>query len=184
MNINNKLFIFLAKTLSLILISSIASFYIFPAFAEQTTCTNYWVNPNTGKTECFGQNSNTNFGVTIPNNSRSTDTNLISLEKAFAERKSNIQVKDQGKVIKLLTDDLEGGKHQRFLIQLVSGQTLLVAHNIDLAPRISSLQAGDLVSFYGEYEWNSKGGVIHWTHRDPNDRHIGGWIEHRGKVYQ
>ena len=64
------------------------------------------------------------------------------------------------------------------------GQTLLVAHNIDLAPCISSLTAGDRVEFYGEYEWNSQGGVIHWTHHDPAGRHAEGWLRHRGRVYK
>ena len=64
------------------------------------------------------------------------------------------------------------------------GQTLLIAHNIDIAPRINSLQKGDLILFYGEYEWNPQGGVIHWTHQDPNGNHVGGWIEHEKTRYQ
>jgi hypothetical protein len=168
---NNKLFIF-----CLILIGSIDYFSTIPAFAQPTHCSNYWVNPNTGKTECFGGN--------ILNNSRSTDSNQISLERAFAEKKSNIQVRGEGTVIKLLPDDLDGGRHQKFIIKLASGQTLLIAHNIDIAPKISLLREGDLVSFYGEYEWNERGGVIHWTHRDPNGVHIEGWLKHGDKVYQ
>jgi len=106
------------------------------------------------------------------------------LSDAFENRRSNIQVEGQGSVIRLLPDDLEGSKHQRFIIRLSSGQTLLIAHNIDLAPRINSLQVGDRVAFYGEYEWNSQGGVLHWTHRDPSGRHANGWIKHNGRVYQ
>lgn len=53
--------------------------------------------------------------------------------------------------------------NQKFIVKLASGQTLLVAHNIDVAPRIQSLRAGDRVQFSGEYEWNDKGGVISIT---------------------
>ncbi|MCK5070226.1 MAG: DUF3465 domain-containing protein, partial [Desulfocapsa sp.] len=28
------------------------------------------------------------------------------------------------------------------------------------------------------------GGVIHWTHRDHNGRHIDGWLKYNGKTYQ
>jgi hypothetical protein len=94
------------------------------------------------------------------------------------------QVRGSGTVIRILSDDDTGSRHQRFILRLPSGQTLLIAHNIDLAPRIPALHAGDRVSFYGEYAWNNKGGVIHWTHRDPAGRHIAGWLEHDGRRYQ
>lgn len=91
---------------------------------------------------------------------------------------------DSGQVIKLLSDDNKGSRHQRFIIKLSSGQTLLVAHNIDIAPKIYSLQKGGEVSFCGEYEYNSKGGVVHWTHHDPQGRHRGGWLEYEGRKYE
>ncbi|MGL5032967.1 MAG: DUF3465 domain-containing protein [Microcystaceae cyanobacterium] len=112
-------------------------------------------------------------------------TNSVeTLRKAFQNRTSNLQIQGQGKVLKILSDDNQGDKHQRFLLQLSSGQSLLIAHNIDLAPRVPNLKVGDTVVFYGEYEWNSKGGVIHWTHHDPQGRHPNGWLKHRGKTYQ
>ena len=85
---------------------------------------------------------------------------------------------------RLLPDDNKGSRHQKFIIALASGQTLLVAHNIDVAPRIPSLRTGDRVQFAGEYEWNDKGGVIHWTHRTASGPHPGGWLKHKGQTYQ
>jgi uncharacterized protein DUF3465 len=84
---------------------------------------------------------------------------------AFEKHASNIQVEGQGTVAKILPDDNDGSRHQRFIVRLSSGQTILIAHNIDLTPRVS-LNEGDVVAFSGEYEWNPKGGVVHWTHRD------------------
>jgi hypothetical protein len=98
--------------------------------------------------------------------------------------RSGQQVRGAGKVIRVLADDNEGSRHQRFIVRLGSGRTILIAHNIDLAPRVPSLETGDAIRFYGEYEWNQKGGVVHWTHHDPQNRHTGGWIEHNGKRYE
>ena len=107
-----------------------------------------------------------------------------ALGRAFRERKSNLLVEGEGTVSRVLPDDRSGSRHQKFILRLRSGQTLLISHNIDLAPRIPTLREGDRVSFYGEYEWSSKGGVIHWTHRDPRGRHPAGWLKHGGKTYQ
>lgn len=107
-----------------------------------------------------------------------------TLETAFNNRQSHLQVQGEGIVMKILRDDLEGSRHQRFILKLSIGQTLLVSHNIDVAPRINELRTGDTVEFFGEYEWNSKGGVLHWTHHDPSGHHIGGWLKHKGKTYQ
>ena len=106
------------------------------------------------------------------------------LAEAFDNRRSNIQVQGSGRVSKVLADDNKGSRHQRFILQLASGQSLLVAHNIDLAQRVASIEVGDLVQFSGEYEWNERGGVIHWTHHDPDGRHVAGWLKHAGRTYQ
>ena len=106
------------------------------------------------------------------------------IEDAYQNQLSGIQVSGSGVVIRTLRDDNEGRRHQRFILRLSSGQRLLIAHNIDLAPKIDKLQKGDIVEFYGEYEWNSKGGVVHWTHHDPGGRHVDGWLKHNGRQYE
>jgi hypothetical protein len=103
---------------------------------------------------------------------------------AFANQQSGLAVSDSGVVDRILSDDTEGGRHQRFILRLESGQTLLITHNIDIAPRVSGLSVGDSVEFSGQYEWNDKGGVIHWTHHDPRGQHQTGWIKHGGVTYQ
>ena len=95
-----------------------------------------------------------------------------------------MQVRASGRVIAILPDDNEGSRHQKFILKLSNEQTLLVAHNIDLAPRIANIQKDDKVEFFGEYEYSDKGGVIHWTHHDPADKHVSGWLKHQGRTYQ
>jgi len=124
------------------------------------------------------------WGVSLPGVSSPTQSTDAALQNAYNNQQSDTQVQGEGTVTKILRDDLEGSRHQRFILRLGTGHTLLIAHNIDLAPRIEGLRTGDTVEFYGEYEWNSKGGVIHWTHHDPAGRHIGGWLKHNGKTYK
>lgn len=124
------------------------------------------------------------YVLDIPDSHTDAKTNASTAANAFMQHLQDSQVRDQGEVVKILFDDTEGSKHQRFIVQTDSGVTVLIAHNIDLAKRINSLAVGDSVSFYGEYEWNEKGGVVHWTHRDPRGRHPGGWIKHKGVTYQ
>jgi hydroxymethylpyrimidine pyrophosphatase-like HAD family hydrolase len=68
-------------------------------------------------------------------------------------------------------------------VRINSQQTLLFAHNIDLAERLP-LKIGDTVSFNGEYVYNPKGGIVHWTHLDPQGMHTTGWVMLQGKKYQ
>lgn len=102
----------------------------------------------------------------------------------YENRQSNVQVTDSGIVERILSDDNDGSRHQRFIVRLSSGQTILISHNIDIAPRVNSLSNNDRITFNGEYEWNSQGGVVHWTHKDPNGRHENGSLIHNGRTYQ
>ena len=117
-----------------------------------------------------------------PSNSSAVDNSAI--ENAFQQRQSKVQVEGEGVVTRILSDDVSGSRHQRFIVRLGSGQTLLVTHNLDMAPRVAGLREGDVVRFYGEYAWNAEGGVVHWTHHDPEGRHPAGWLKHNGQTYQ
>ncbi|HKR61445.1 MAG TPA: DUF3465 domain-containing protein, partial [Pyrinomonadaceae bacterium] len=115
-------------------------------------------------------------GVTAGNDSQ--------IDRAFENGASDVQVEGEGVVTRILPDDLDGSRHQRFIVRLASGRTVLISHNIDLAPRVNALREGDRVSFYGEYVWSEEGGKFHWTHHDPRGKHVAGWVKHKGRMYQ
>lgn len=104
--------------------------------------------------------------------------------EAVRARASDVWVAGRGRVLRILADDREGSAHQRFLLRLDDGTTVLVAHNIDLAPRLDGLAGGDTVDFRGEYVWTPKGGTVHWTHADPRGRRPGGWLHWQGRTYR
>lgn len=123
-------------------------------------------------------------GASIPDLSSITQSSDTTLQSAFVNEQSDLQIQGQGVVKKVLADDRKGLQHQKFILQTSPEQTVLVAHNIDIADRLPGLKKGDTVEFYGEYEWTSQGGVIHWTHHDPSGRHINGWLKYNGQIYQ
>ena len=114
---------------------------------------------------------------------RTAEIGEEAIAEAFRERRSGLWVQAEGVVTAILPDDREGSPHQRFILRLSTGQTLLVIHNVELAPRVP-LREGDTVGFRGEYEWNDEGGMVHWTHHDPSGRGTGGWIRHHGQTYR
>ena len=112
---------------------------------------------------------------------RLTEDNA-AVKQAFAQKQSHVWLEGHGIVKKLLPDDTKGAKHQRFLVTIAPEQTLLFAHNIDLTQR-ADIKVGDQVQFRGEYIYNPKGGIMHWTHHDPQGRQ-GGWIRVNGQTYE
>jgi len=76
-----------------------------------------------------------------------SDTNISvddqnKIMQAYQQQRSNIQVQAQGIVKAVLPDDNQGSKHQKMILKLENGLTVLIAHNIDLAPRIDELKKG------------------------------------------
>lgn len=102
------------------------------------------------------------------------------LETLIKKRQSNEIITLDVKVINVLSDDNQGDRHQRMIVK-TGKNTLLIAHNIDIAPRVP-VKKGDMIKVRGEYEWNDKGGVVHWTHRSTSN-HAEGWIIHNNKKY-
>lgn len=103
---------------------------------------------------------------------------------AFRDHVQKTEVEDGGTVERWLPDDLEGSRHQRLIVKVANGRTIMIAYNIDLAPRLPEFSRGDSVRFHGEYIWNARGGIVHWTHHDPSHKHEDGWIRNHGMMYQ
>jgi len=102
-------------------------------------------------------------------------------EALYWAKISGEMIEFDGVVSTILKDDEIGSRHQRIILKRQK-LTLLLAHNIDLADRIP-VEIGDKLTIYGQYEWNEKGGVVHWTHEDPAHQHPAGWIKHKGIQY-
>ena len=107
-----------------------------------------------------------------------------ALAAAFRDHRSNVEVQGGGTVVRILADDASGSRHQRFVLRLASGQTILIAHDIDIAPRLAPLRLGDGVEFRGEYVYNAQGGLVHWTHHDPSGSHQAGWLRSGATIVQ
>ena len=105
------------------------------------------------------------------------------MNRPFGKRDTGSWIEVTGFVKRLLTDDNDGSRHQRFILDIGSGRTLLIAHNIDLVQRVP-LGLGDRVRLRGMYEWNDLGGLVHWTHHDPLGVEDGGWIRYRARIYK
>ncbi|MDH3613551.1 MAG: DUF3465 domain-containing protein [Gammaproteobacteria bacterium] len=104
------------------------------------------------------------------------------MDERYEKSDTGRWIEDKGFVKRLLSDDNDDSRHQRFILRLGSRQSLLIAHNIDLAQRVP-LGLGDRLRFRGMYEWNELGGLVHWTHHDPHGVEDGGWIRYRRKTY-
>jgi hypothetical protein len=105
-----------------------------------------------------------------------------SLHHAILTKAQDVAVEGSGRVVKRLPDDAEGDRHQRLLVDVGTPQTVLIAHNIDVGRRIA-VSEGDTVVFKGEYAWNDRGGVVHWTHHDPRGKHPDGWVKVGDKTF-
>jgi hypothetical protein len=112
------------------------------------------------------------------------DTEAEYIKSLFDSKTSDVWVTGSGVVNRILSDDTKGDKHQRFILKMSTGQTILFAHNIDIAPRIEDIAKGDVISFYGEYIYTEEGGTIHWTHHDPDGSSDGGWLKKGDTVYK
>lgn len=104
---------------------------------------------------------------------------------AYSGGRSGVEVVADGTVTRVLgTEQGRVSPHEGFLVRLASGcsLTVRVEANTDFTGAIP-LGIGEHVLVKGEYEYYPRGGVIHWTHRDPRGRHDNGYIEAGGHSY-
>jgi hypothetical protein len=138
----------------------------------------------------FGCSINSNDATPINTNNQTANhldsilTPISIIEAAYSNQDSGISVIVKGTITRILSDDTVGGSHQRFIIILSNSQTLLIEHNIDIAMRIQGINIGSLVYVHGDYIWNNQGGLIHWTHHDPDGIHENGWIYYENTKYE
>ena len=128
--------------------------------------------------------------------SLSTVTSLVSMS-AFADDSSGqqaiISAQDSGQglsfvevknvqVIKILPDDTTGSQHQKWIVSLANGRSLLCVYNMDITSRIP-IKVGDVVSMGGQYIYTRAGGLIHWLHADPRGERPNGYVDLNGTRY-
>lgn len=121
-----------------------------------------------GVTGCGG-------GDALPDNER-----LLS---AFEQGRTGVWVSGHGIVAQLIGDDTVSGEaHQRMVVNVDNRLDLIVRHSVERSERVPVAQ-GDTVSFQGRYQFNGRGGELGFTHQDPEQPGDGGWIRHKGTLY-
>jgi hypothetical protein len=60
--------------------------------------------------------------------------------------------------------------------------TVLIEPNLSIAPRVP-VAVGSAVTVHGEYVSNAEGGLLHFTHHDPDRSHEGGYVLYGGRRY-
>jgi len=105
------------------------------------------------------------------------------VEDAFRSRQSSIMAEVTGTVARVLLDDKDDLRNQKFIIRLPNDQSVLVVHDQKAGRRVP-VSVGDTVLVRGEYMWTETGGTLRNTQRDFSPRRLHGWIDHKGDRYQ
>ncbi len=108
--------------------------------------------------------------------------------EAWRDGRSRIEVTATGSVARILGTRVgPSGSHEGFLLHLSGsaghGLTVRIEDNVDLTGPIP-LRQGEPVEVRGEYIYDERGGLIHYTHLDPRGRHDAGYVRALGRVYQ
>lgn len=85
-------------------------------------------------------------------------------------------------VSRLLEDDNDGLRHQKWVAKTSVGQSVTIVYNVDMGIRVP-LQVGDKFAVGGEFIWTKTGGLLHWVHEDPRDKRPDGYVYVDGVIY-
>jgi hypothetical protein len=107
---------------------------------------------------------------------------FATVQDAFRDHQSGMMVEVSGNVVRILRDDKDDRRNQKFIIRLTNGQSLLVIHDQVAGERVP-VAINDSVLVRGEYRWSETGGTVHFTRRDHSLHRLHGWIEHQGRRY-
>ncbi len=121
--------------------------------------------------------------VSIANPAQNIQASQQGILDAQAQHMRKVEVELIAQVIRLLPTDENGLRHQKFLIRLTNGTTVLVANDLSMGQQVP-LNPGDIVEIKGEFIWTRRGGVLHWTHHTDEASHPGGWIRLGNQTYQ
>lgn len=100
----------------------------------------------------------------------------------FARHASGAWLTVSGGVQRVLPDSTGRLRHQRFILGCATGFTLLIVNDVSIGTR-APVTAGAHVVVRGQYEWDSEGGLLHFTHHAEGGG-TGGWILLGSQVYQ
>lgn len=124
------------------------------------------------------QNSNSGSSQAVDNSTNDSD-----IVRAVNDQRRVNFVEGGGMVVtKVLPDDNNGLKHQKWVVRLSNGKTMQAVYNSDMCPRVP-VKVGDVVAMGGMFLWTNTGALLHWLHHDPRGNRPDGYVFVNGKYY-
>lgn len=170
-----------------LIVSALALSILLPTMLSLSGCAQGQVAGGRRQSNYHGQDEQNDYSNQQQSGQRSYSRDTVGSDapaiNAQAQQLIKAEITFTAPVKKLLPPDTRGLPHQKFLLELSNGTTILVAHNTRMAPEVP-ISAGSFVTIKGEYIWNPKGGLMHWTHHTDTPNHEGGYIDFNGKRYE
>lgn len=111
-------------------------------------------------------------------------TDDSDLVRAVRSQKAQFYIEAGNLVVtKLLPDDRNGLKHQKWEARLSNGEVIQVVYNSDMGDRVP-VKIGDKFGVGGQFVWGrQRMGVMHWLHEDKREKRPDGYVFFNGTVY-